>query len=168
MSNTNVNQMDPVKDFFGNDFEVGDLALTARTTPRGYTNYAVLLISGRTEKMVRVMTVGTHRQVEAEEIERYVANFSSKPRAHGAVVPPWDLVKIGNSGFSPVQVRQIILDKLADIQRTNAQVTSQHSISVPNIQSVFQQAASNSLPTIQQLRGSVSRTSPFIFSTGNP
>lgn len=110
--------MEPLRDYFRQEINIGDLCLAARASRYGNTNYSVLLVSGRTLKLARVMSVATHTQVTKDEIRSYVTSFSSSPRSHGALQEPWNLVKVGNSGLSESDIIKTIDDTLAAIKQS--------------------------------------------------
>ena len=105
--------MEPIRDFFGTELSIGDLCLSGRSTPRGDTDYNVLLVSGRTAKMARVMKTRPDLHcTSADCIGSYASQHRNTARAHGAVLSPWNLVRIGDSGFTEAEIKKIIEDTL--------------------------------------------------------
>lgn len=102
--------MEPIKDYFGTEVNTGDVMMGARASHRGYTSYSFLLVSGRTPKMLRVMQLSAHNEASVSMVASYSAQNRHTPKAHGAVVEPWNLVKVGVSGLSETDILKAIED----------------------------------------------------------
>lgn len=106
----------PLTDYFGTPINIGNVILIASPKRNCDTSYSEMLVTSRTEKMLRAVKVrgsDVRHPVIQDSLEQtlshYAWSFKNSPRKLGAVISPWNVVVTDQSILlAPKKIREIM------------------------------------------------------------